>query len=370
MSQLSLPKEPRLKELVLWVTTDCNLCCRYCYASGGDEAEYMDWRVAKQAVDLMLTYSDGFNIQFAGGEPLLNMELIEQVVGYTHGLGIHYQLQTNATLIDGKVAQWLKKLNVSVGVSLDGLPAVNDGLRPFADGRDSTTATIAGLENLRAAGIRVGLTCVLSAENLSGLPELVELASYLGNVEGIALDLLRPIGRGKEGEVRPPDPALAARSVNAALRRADELVFMGGWKVKFREVERMRYLLSHKLERKYRCHFDACQNLVVDPKGEAYPCPSLASFPEFYLGSILEPTFIDGLSASLRRCRHLITPPHYCFACPEHWLCAGPCLAQTYAQQLTGETKPIECGIKRAFINYVRRKEVVNHAASQISLSV
>ncbi len=189
MSQLSLPKEPRLKELVLWVTTDCNLRCRYCYASGGDKAEYMDCQVAKQALDLMLSQSDGFKIQFAGGEPLLNMDLIEQVVGYTQGLGIRYQLQTNATLIDDKIAGNLKRLAVDVGVSLDGLPAVNDPLRSFADGQGSTAATIAGLENLRAAGIGVGLTCVLSAENVTELCGLVELASYLGNVDGINLTL-------------------------------------------------------------------------------------------------------------------------------------------------------------------------------------
>lgn len=100
MRGLSLPKEPRLKELVLWVTTDCNLCYRYCYASGGDEAEYMGGQVAKQALDLMLSQSDGFKIQFAGGEPLLNMNPIEQVVRYTQGRSIRYQLQTNATLIN------------------------------------------------------------------------------------------------------------------------------------------------------------------------------------------------------------------------------------------------------------------------------
>lgn len=142
MSQLSLPEEPRLKELVLWVTTDCNLRCRYCYASGGDEAEYMDWQVAKQALDIMLSQSDSFKIQFAGGEPLLNMDLIEQVVGYTQGLGIRYQLQTNASLIDDKVAANLERMGVDVGVSLDGLPEVNDSLRPFADGHGSTAATI------------------------------------------------------------------------------------------------------------------------------------------------------------------------------------------------------------------------------------
>ena len=370
MSQLSLPKEPRLKELVLWVTTDCNLRCRYCYANGGEGAEYMDWRVAKRALDIMIGQFGYFKIQFAGGEPLLNMDLIEQVVCYTQGLGIRYQLQTNATLIDDKIAENLKRMGINIGVSFDGLPAVNDPLRPFPDGRGSTRATITGLENLRAAGICVGLTCVLSAENVAELPGLVELASYLGNVEGIAFDLLRLVGRAREDSVRQADPALAARSVSAALRRADELALMGGRRVGFREVERMRYLLTHGVKCRHRCYFDAGQSLMVKPNGDAYPCASLASFPEFYMGNVLEQGFIDEVGVNLQRCRQFIISPPYCLTCPDHELCGGPCPAQTYAQQLAGEMKLTECYIRRVLIDYVRRKEIVDYASNKISLSV
>ena len=171
-------------ELVLWVTTDCNLRCRYCYARGGEDPQYMSWEVAKRALDFMFEHFDGFDVQFSGGEPLLNMELVEKVVEHIRGKGVRHKIQTNATLIDRRVARWIRELGISVGVSLDGLPEVNDRLRPFADGRGSTAAAISGIESLRAEGIRVGLTCVLSAENAPGLPGLVELASYLGNVEG------------------------------------------------------------------------------------------------------------------------------------------------------------------------------------------
>jgi uncharacterized protein len=374
MSQLSLPEEPRFKELVLWVTTDCNLRCRYCYANGGDEADYMNWRVAKRALDIMIGQFGHFKIQFAGGEPLLNMDLIEQVVRYTQGLGIGYQLQTNATLIDEKVAVNLKRMGIDVGVSIDGLPEVNDSLRPFADGHGSTAATIAGLEKLRMAGIGVGLTCVLSAENVAGLPGLVDLASYLGNVEGIAFDLLRLIGRASKDSVRQANPTLAARSVSAALKRADELALMGGRRVRFREVERMRYLLINGIRRRHRCYFDAGQLLMVKPNGDTYPCASLAGFPrQFYLGNILEQGFTDEVGVNLQRCRQLITPPHYCLTCSRHWLCGGPCPAQTYAQQLAGEIQPTECYIKRALIDYISdgRKDMVSYeSANQTSLSV
>jgi uncharacterized protein len=366
-----MSEEPSLRELVLWVTADCNLRCRYCYANGGDDVKHMDWQVAKQALDLMLNQSDSFKIQFAGGEPLLNLELIEQVVHYTNSLNIHYQLQTNATLIDTNIARSLKRLGIAVGVSLDGLPAINDSLRPFPDGQGSTVATIVGVENLRAEDIGVGLTCVLSAENVAGLPRLVELASYLGNVEGIAFDLLRPIGRAKKGEVRQADFALAARSVSTALKRADELALMGGRRVRFREVERMHYLLTHGIMRRYRCYFNAGQLLMVKPNGDAYPCASMTSFSKFCLGNIMEKDFAERLPTTLEKARQLATHPTHCLTCPDYWLCGGPCPAQTYAQQLADDTKPAECYVKRAFINYVKRKGNLSYApANQISLSV
>lgn len=371
MNKPSALEEPRLKELVLWVTTDCNLRCRYCYASGGDGVEYMDWQVAKQAIDLMLSKSDSFKIQFAGGEPLLNMELIEQVVRYTEGQNVYYQLQTNATLIDQSTARSLRQLGIAVGVSLDGLPSVNDSLRPFPDDQGSTAASIAGVESLRAEGIRVGLTCVLSAENIAGLAGLVELASYLGNVEGISLDILRPIGRAANEQIRQADPASAARSVSAALKRADELALMGGGRVKFREVERMRHLLRHGTRRRHRCYFSAGQLLMVKPDGDAYPCASLTSFPEFRLGNIIEEDFAGRLTATLERAGQLVTNPENCLDCPDHWLCSGPCPAQTYAQQRAGEVGSTECYVKRTFINYARRKGNPSHAsANQISVSV
>lgn len=337
-------------ELVLLVTTDCNLRCRYCYARGGEDPQQMSWEVAKRALDLMFERFDGFDVQFSGGEPLLNMELVERVVEYTKGRGVRHRIQTNATLIDRRVARWIRELGISVGVSLDGLPEVNDRLRPFPDGRGSTAAAISGIESLGAEGIRVGLTCVLSAENAPGLPGLVELASYLGNVEGIALDLLRPVGRA-EGNVKPADPDLAARFVKAALRRAEELALMGGRRVGFREAERVRLLLSRGLERKYRCPFDARRYLVVDPRGRVWPCPSLVGIPEFCLGDVFDEGLADELAGRLERCRKLIPAPPRCSACSERRLCGGPCLARIHVER----SIDTECRVRRAFIDFARR---------------
>jgi len=367
MNQLLLNRDLRLKLLVLWVTTDCNLRCRYCYANGGEKTKYMNWQIAKRALDLMINHSRSFTVQFAGGEPLLNMDLIEKVVNYTQGLNVCYQLQTNATLIDSKMAMHLKHLNIGIGVSLDGLPEVNDYLRPFPDGKGSTIATITGLQYLGVVGIHVGLTCVLSADNIKGLPGLVELISYLGNVEGITFDVLRPVGKAKNSNVKQANPRLSAKYVSFSLQRADKIARQGGKKVKFREVEQIKYLISTRRIRQHHCYFDTSQMLMVKPGGEVYPCPSLTGFPEFYLGNIMKQNFAKRLAINLEKAKKLIIYPDRCFTCPERWLCGGPCLAHVYAQhKLSDKINLTECAIKKVLINYVLKKSRLTHFSINI----
>ncbi|MGD9910976.1 radical SAM protein [Methanothrix sp.] len=337
------------RTLILWVTTDCNLRCVYCYANGGDNKAYMGWDVAKRAIDLVAEGADCFKVQLAGGEPLLNFGLIERIVFFIHDLGADasIQLQTNATLISPAIASRLRALGIGVGVSLDGVPAINDHLRPFADGHGSTHSVINGIRNLRDAGISVGMTSVLSSTSVKGLSSLVDLASYLGNVAGISLDPLRPLGRGSCDMM--PSPHLTAEHLYKAIKRSEYLAGSGGNPVRFREVERMRCLLKTGGVRRYRCYFDAYQSLMVCPNGDAYPCASL-HHPDFRLGNILEPRFWDTISERLRDARRSIKTPHKCMTCSELWLCGGPCPAGVFSRAGGAE---IECAVKRVFVKYV-----------------
>lgn len=342
-------KETHPRTLILWVTTDCNMRCVYCYAKGGDEKAYMGWDVAKHAIDLVAEETDQFKIQLAGGEPLLNFGLCERIVFYVSNLGVDasVQIQTNATLVSPHIASRLRDLGIGVGVSLDGVPAINDRLRPFADGRGSTMSVIKGIRNLRDAGICVGLTSVISSINVTGLSSLVDLASYLGNVAGISMDPLRPLGRGRHDMM--PNPLLTADNLYTAIKRAEQLAEAGGNPVRFREIERMRRLLKTGRCRRYRCYFDACQSLMVCPNGDAYPCASLYH-PDFHLGNILDPYFWDTIPERLRDARRSIETPHICMTCSEFWICGGPCPAGVFSR---GGDAEIECAMREVFARYV-----------------
>ncbi|NMC09837.1 MAG: radical SAM protein [Methanothrix sp.] len=336
--------------LALSVTGDCNLRCSYCYARGGESSASMSWVTAKRAVDVMAQRFPSFKIQFTGGEPLLNLGLIERAVDYLDELGLRVpcQVQTNATLIIPDVAAKLKSLKIAVGVSLDGPALVNDALRPFPDGRGSTGSALKGIFALREEGIRVGATCVLSSANAGALAGLVDLLSYLGNVEGVAMDLLRPVGRASRS--MQPEATMAAKGIEEAIKRADRIAEMGGRRIRFREIERMKGTLCRGEKRLHHCYFDSCRSLVVLADGRSYVCPSLLN-ENLGLGDIMAPGFADGLLDRMAAARRLVQAPQVCRNCPDRWLCGGPCLAHYVA----GLNLDIECLAKKVFMRYARK---------------
>ena len=114
--------------LVLWLTGECNLCCRYCYAAGRSSVK-MEMTTAEKA--LQQAGNRPFCLQFAGGEPLMNLPLLEEILEYVRRrrLPARCSIQTNATLLTDRTARLLKRNRVAVGVSLDGKPGINEKLR-------------------------------------------------------------------------------------------------------------------------------------------------------------------------------------------------------------------------------------------------
>ncbi len=350
-------KSKTIKLLVFRLTNDCNLRCKYCYARGGESKETMSLEIAQKAINYAANYSNSFKIQFTGGEPLLAKDLIEKIINYGHKqkLTIAYQLQSNGTLINLETARWLKEMKIAMGISLDGLPAVNDKLRVFTTGKGSATATITGLQNLRSQGIIVGLTATVTRYNVGYLPDLVELAAYLGNVYGISLDLYRPIGRGRESEFSVDDFTLLQTQVHKCIEKATEIRQLGGKQVSLREIERISSQLKTGLKRNHYCYAVAGNSFAVIPTGEVYPCSSLADYPELSLGNImsedfalfnnLEP-FLKG--ASLKEIKS-------CQSCSDNQLCAGGCVARAYGY--TGKLNQVyagDCILKKTYIKLAR----------------
>jgi len=136
-----------LSTLVLNVNTGCNLGCTYCYKEDLQtpaRGEKMNFETAARSVDLLLTQAAGrdkVGIVFFGGEPLTNMPLIRQVVGYAErraaesGKHMDFSLTTNATMLTEELVDYFNEHRFGISISMDGPKVVHDRNRRTVGGK-------------------------------------------------------------------------------------------------------------------------------------------------------------------------------------------------------------------------------------------
>ena len=137
----SCPSRP-CQGLCLHVSHDCNLRCRYCFASTGDfgtgHRMTMDFETAKRAIDFVIAKSGhrrNIEVDFFGGEPLMNFDVVKRLVTYARSVekerGKHFRftLTTNGVLIDDDVIDFANREMSNVVLSLDGRKEIHDRLR-------------------------------------------------------------------------------------------------------------------------------------------------------------------------------------------------------------------------------------------------
>lgn len=144
-----LNREPVVKALCLHVAHDCNLKCKYCFAGEGEyhgHRSLMSIEVGKKAVDFIIENSKhrkNIEIDFFGGEPLMNWEMVKETVAYARereketGKNFRFTMTTNGVLLNDEIIDYLNENMHNVVLSLDGRPEVNDHMRPTANGKGS-----------------------------------------------------------------------------------------------------------------------------------------------------------------------------------------------------------------------------------------
>lgn len=150
----SRTKKAGLNKLVLNISNACNLRCRYCYANGGSyqsDEGIMTVDTAKRAMDLFYdVYETIQMIQIFGGEPLMNLPLVRYICEYitTNKKNTKIGIVTNGTLITDEFIQLVKKFNIMVTVSYDGVPVVNDLMRVTKNGKGTSEKILSNIKLL------------------------------------------------------------------------------------------------------------------------------------------------------------------------------------------------------------------------------
>lgn len=138
-----------IKAMCLHIAHDCNLRCKYCFADSGEymgHRELMDVKTGKAAIDYLIRYSEGrhnLEVDFFGGEPLMQFETVKEVTKYArslekeHGKLFRFTITTNGLLLDDDKIEFINREMSNVVLSIDGRREINDRMRPRADGRGS-----------------------------------------------------------------------------------------------------------------------------------------------------------------------------------------------------------------------------------------
>ena len=168
--QFSKDKRP----VVVWnITRACNLKCVHCYAHATDlsTSDELTTAEGRALIDDLAAFGVPV-LLFSGGEPLVRKDLPE-LAAYAVEKGMRAVISTNGTLIDRPKAQKLKEIGLSyVGISLDGMEAVNDRFRGV---KGAYAKAMQGIRNCQEAGIKVGLRFTINKRNASEIPGIFDI---------------------------------------------------------------------------------------------------------------------------------------------------------------------------------------------------
>lgn len=335
------PTAPRIKSMCLDVCHDCNLRCKYCFAGTGDfgtgQRKMMSVETGKRAVDFLIEASGprvNLDIDFFGGEPLLNWKLVKELTKYCeeegpkHGKKIRLTLTTNAVLLDDEKIKFINEHMKNVVLSIDGRPEVQDDMRPCASGKGSYDLVTKRIGRfVKARGDKeYYVRGTYTSANLDFSKDVQHLAEL--GYDQISME-----------------PVVGDES-NAYCIRDEDLP------VVFEEYERLAedYLKAREEGRPYHFfHFNVdveggpclfkkmkgcgvgSEYCAVTPDGDIYPCHQFVGEEQFIMGNVFNDPPLNRPVELEEALNELILPnKQECKACWAQYFCSGGCPANAF----------------------------------------
>lgn len=343
-------REPILKALCLHISHDCNLRCRYCFAGtgpfGGDR-EQMPAAVGKAAIDLLLENSGNrhqLEVDFFGGEPLLNWDVVKEVVAYGetkapgYGKAIHFTLTTNGVNLDTGIRRYLNEKQIAMVLSLDGRPEVNDRMR----GSGSYQRIVPHfLELIRERQFQnYYLRGTFTAKNFDfceDVRHLYELGFRELSLEPVVSD--DPDYRISEADL----PRIAIEYERLAAFYLERRIAADPFTFFHFEVS-----LDHGpcLPKRLTGCGAGYDYFAVTPRGDLYPCHQFVGRESYCMGNVIEGIKNHNLRAEFGAAN--LYKKEGCATCWSRFYCSGGCHAN--AEAVNGsiyQPDPLACALQR-----------------------
>ena len=332
-----IPTDAPVKALCLHVAHDCNLRCKYCFASTGDFGtgrKIMPIEVAKKAIDFVIERSGArknIELDFFGGEPLMAWDTVTQTVDYARsreaetGKHFRFTITTNGLLLDADKIDYINENMDNVVLSLDGRAETNDHFRKTVNGGGSYDIIVPKFQKLvEGRGDKdYYARGTFTKQNLDFANDVEHIAD-----EGFASLSVEPVSAedGCGYELTEADlPAIFAeydRLVEIMLERKKQgkaftfFHFMVDLNQGPCVVKRLRGCGA------------GYEYVAVTPDGDIYPCHQFVGKDEFKQGNVMDGTF--DLDIAQRFASMNIYTREKCRDCWAKFYCSGGCSAANY----------------------------------------
>jgi len=338
-------KNDVIKALCLHVAHTCNLNCDYCFASQGKyqgDRALMSFEVGKRALDFLIENSGtrvNLEVDFFGGEPLMNWDVVKQLVEYGRSREqechkrFRFTLTTNGVLIDDDVIDFCNKEMHNVVLSLDGRKEVHDRLRKNMAGEGSYDKIVPKFKKLvdSRGGEGYYVRGTFTHNNVDFTEDLFHMAD-LGftelSMEPVVCDPSDPYALTEEDLPKLFEQyEILAKEM---LRREKE-----GKPITF-----YHYMidLAHGpcIYKRISGCGSGTEYLAVTPWGELFPCHQFVGDPKYSMGDIWEGVINHEMREKFRKCNVYSRPQ--CDDCWAKLYCSGGCAANAYhaAGDITG----------------------------------
>ena len=326
-----------VKALCLHVAHTCNLNCSYCFASQGKfhgDRALMSLEVGKQAIDFLVAHSGertNLEVDFFGGEPLMNWQVVKDIVSYARSLEaehhkhFRFTLTTNGVLVDDEVIDFANREMHNVVMSLDGRREVHDRFRKDYAGHGSYDVIVPKFQKFaRARGDRdYYIRGTFTHYNTDFTNDILHMADL-----GFTQLSMEPV------VCAPDDPC--------ALTEEDMPVLFAQYELLAREMLRREkegrgftfyhYMvdLTHGpcIYKRISGCGSGTEYMAVTPWGDLYPCHQFVSDPAYLLGNVWDGVTNTAVRDDFKLCNAYARPE--CQDCWAKLYCSGGCPANAY----------------------------------------
>ncbi len=335
-----------VKALCMHIAHTCNLNCSYCFASQGKyhgDRAMMSFEVGKQAFDFLIANSGtrkNLEVDFFGGEPLMNFDVVKELVAYArsiekeHGKNFRFTLTTNGVLIDDDVIDFANKEMSNVVLSLDGRKEVHDRFRVDYNGKGSWEKIVPKFQKLVEAreGKNYYMRGTFTHHNPDFLEDIKEMLSL-----GFKELSMEPVVCAED------DPsALTKEDLPVVMKQYEELAEL--MLKKHKEGDGFtfyHYMIDLKggpciYKRVSGCG-SGTEYMAVTHWGDLYPCHQFVGEEKYRLGDVWKGVTNTDIQNEFAECN--VYTREECRNCWARLYCSGGCAANAY--HATGSVKGI-----------------------------